>query len=418
MIKNFVVAALALSITGGPLPAAEPDGLVLPPGFHATVVAEGLGPIRHMAIRDNGDIYVSTRHPRNQASTGIIALRVGPDHKMMQAEHFSTVDQATGIHIYKGALYAASGTAIYRFQLDGSALVPAEAPQIVVDGLSLTNNHVMAFDGKGSLFVSLDGGGNICADPKTPTGDKPVGLKPCPNLAVKGGIWRFDASKSGQKFSDGEHFATGIRDTTALDWREGDTLYAAVQGRDGTNFQFPEIVSAADDWAIPDEMFRIVKGTDMGWPYTYYDGVRKLRLISPEYGGDGKTSPTDSNYATPVAAFFQPRRPAVLDLAFYNGKQFPSMYRGGAFLAMHGGADADVAPEGQAGYNVVFIPFKKGKAGAPVNFADGFAGPLPSDKNLKTAAYRPVGVAVGADGSLYVAESNKGRIWRISYSKP
>jgi glucose/arabinose dehydrogenase len=84
---------------------------------------------------------------------------------------------------------------------------------------------------------------------------------------------------------------------------------------------------------------------------------------------------------------------------------------------MHGGADADFAPEGQAGYNIVFVPFKNNKTGTPVVFADGFAGPLPSDKNLKTAIYRPVGVAVGSDGALYVAESNKGRIWRISYGK-
>ena len=57
-----------------------------------------------------------------------------------------------------------------------------------------------------------------------------------------------------------------------------------------------------------DEMFRIEKGTDAGWPYTYYDGVRKLRLVSPEYGGDGKTSPKDGNYATPVAACRMSRR--------------------------------------------------------------------------------------------------------------
>jgi glucose/arabinose dehydrogenase len=418
MTRKFAVAALALSLTTGTSLAAEPDGLTLPPGFHATVVAEGLGPIRHLAVRDNGDIYVSTRHPRNQTtSTGIIALRPGPDHKAAQIEHFGEVDQATGIRIYKGALYAASPTGIYRFSLDDKALVPTAPPQTIVDGLTSTSNHVFAFDGKGSLFVSFDGGGNICADPATSAGSKPVGLKPCPNLAAKGGIWRFDDSKTGQKFTDGEHFATGIRDTSALDWRQGDALYTATQGRDGTDKTFPDIVSAKDDNAIPDEMFRVEKGTDMGWPYTYYDGVRKLRLVSPEYGGDGKTSPKDGNYATPVAAFFEPRRPAVLDLVFYDARQFPNTYRNGAFLAMHGGADAEVTPEGQAGYNIVFVPFKGNKAGAPFVFADGFAGPLPSDKNLKTAAYRPVAVAVGPDGSLYVADSNKGRIWRISYGE-
>jgi hypothetical protein len=35
-------------------------------------------------------------------------------------------------------------------------------------------------------------------------------------------------------------------------------------------------------------MHRITKDTNLGWPYTYYDDVRKLRLIAPEYGGDGK----------------------------------------------------------------------------------------------------------------------------------
>jgi glucose/arabinose dehydrogenase len=141
-----------------------------------------------MAIEDNGNIYVSTRHPRNQPSTGIIALRLGPDHKAVQLEHFSDVDQATGIRVYKGALYAASATTIYRFQLKKDVLVPRVAPQTIVDGLTTTSNHVLAFDGKGNLFVSLDGGGNICTDPKAPAGEKPMGLKPCPNLASKGGI--------------------------------------------------------------------------------------------------------------------------------------------------------------------------------------------------------------------------------------
>jgi glucose/arabinose dehydrogenase len=416
MIRTLSVGFTAL-LAAAPAHAAEPDGLVLPSGFHASVVADGLGPIRHMALRGN-DIYVSTRHGRDQPSLGIIALRLGPDHKPLQTDHIAGVDQGTGIRIYKGFLYAASGTGVVRFALD-DRLVPSAAPETIVDGLAATN-HPIALDGKGNLFVSVDGGGgtNNCADPNTPKGAKPVGLTPCPLLETRGGIWRFDDSKAGQKLADGEHFATGIRNISALDWRGGDGLYGAWHGRDGTAMTWPELVTPAQDDAIPDEMFRITKGTDMGWPYTYWDGERKIRLGAPEYGGDGKTPVTDRKYAQPVVAF-QPRRPAVLDMAFYTGTQFPRSWRGGTFIAMHGGgADGTVLPNGHGGYDVVFVPFRGNKAGNPVVFADGFAGGGAGDKNVKTAAYRPVGVAEGPDGALYVADSNKGRIWRISYGEP
>ena len=411
MTRMLSVAFLAL-MAAAPALAQEPDGLILPKGFHATVVAENLGPIRHMALRGR-DIYVSTRHGQNQPSVGIVALRLGQDHKPMQTDKIPGLDQGTGIAVYKNFLYTATGTSVVRIPLD-DYLVPKSAPETIVEGLTQTN-HPIAFDGKGGLYVGIDGGGgtNNCPDPNAPKGAKPVGLKPCPLLETRGGIWRFDDSKPGQKLADGERFATGVRNSSALAWRDGDNLYTTWHGRDGTSKGWPELVSQADDDNIPDEMFRVTKGSDMGWPYTYWDAKRKVRLTAPEYGGDGKTPVTDSKYAKPVAVFF-PLRPATLDMTFYNATQFPARYRNGAFLAMHGGNDPEPVAGGRNGYNVMFVPFSGNRAGKPESFAEGSA---PAPKHIKTAPYRPVGVSVGPDGALYVAETVKGKIWRISYGE-
>jgi glucose/arabinose dehydrogenase len=91
---------------------------------------------------------------------------------------------------------------------------------------------------------------------------------------------------------------------------------------------------------------------------------------------------------------------------------FPEKYKNGAFIAFHGSWNR--APEPQAGFFVVFVPF--GQDGLPSGnwevFADGFAG-----ADVNKAAYRPCGLAQGPDGSLYISDDNQGRIWRITYKK-
>ena len=415
-MKLFAAGALALTMLVAPAWAEEPDGLKLPPGFHATVVADGLIGMRHLAVRDNGDIYISTRATRDQPNQGIIALRLDKSGAVVRTERFSTVNGGTGIRIYRNALYANSITGVYRFNFSGDELIPVEAPQPLIDGVPTGGqiNRVLAFDEKGALYLSVSGSGNICTNPNAPRDVKPVGLTPCPSLSNRSGIWRFSPDKLGQKFpADGVQVATGVRDILAFDLRRGDGLYAVMHGRNGMAATWPELISKAEDEAVAEEMHRIVPGADLGWPTTYYDGERKVRLIAPEYGGDGKTSPPARAFSTPVLTFTGHSSP--LDMVFYTGRQFPRQYRGGAFVAFHGG-NGDGGDVGRPGYNVGFVRFAGGKASEWTVFADGFAGPNPADRSIAKAAYRPVGLAIAPDGSLYIADSLKGRLWRITYT--
>ncbi len=410
-----LATALLLSIAVTPAMAGESAGLMLPPGFHATVVADELGAgARHVVVRPDGDLYISTRKGRDEPkSAGVIAVKVGKDHKAMQTTHFSEVEGGTGMQIYKNALYVAGNDAIYRFKFQGNDLVPSAVPEVVVGNLPKGNMGV-AFDDKSGLYLTVRAAGNICVDPKAPKDQKPVGIKPCPLLNDGGGVWRFNAEKAGQKFpADGEQVVTGMRDMMAVAWsKDAKGMYGVMQGRNGTAKLVPGMSEEAD--TVSEEMHRLDKGTDMGWPYTYYDTELKARVLAPEYGGDGKMPATEGNYATPVVAFTSHQSP--VDLQFYEGKQFPQKYRGGAFVAFQGGSGQVILPGGRTGYNVTFVPFdKSGKAGTPEVFADNFAGPNPSDRNSGKAAFRPSGVAVAPDGSLYVVDTMKGRLWHISY---
>lgn len=411
--KHLLLAACALAVTG-PALAQETDGIKLPPGFHATVVADHLGVLRHIAFRDNDNLYVSTQWNNTGTSGDVIAIHLGKDRVADKTQHFGAMMGGTGLAFYRGALYAASTARVYRYNFHGNSLTPDSEPVIVIDGMAPTRNTArgLAFDGKGNLFVSLGAtqGANMCVN-----GNSKTGLKPCPLLETRSGIWRFSASKLNQQFpKDGEKFATGIRDMGALTWSPTDNaLYGIMHGRDNTARDFPAVVSPAEDDAIADEMHKVVKGTDFGWPYTYYDGVRKIRLTAPEYGGDNKTAAPSGQYSTPVATF-QMTRSSPLDLAFYTGKMFPAAWRGGAFITRHGSAGPK---PNNKGYDVIFIPFdKNGVAGPEQEFATGFAGPTQAEKTAAKAKYRPVGAAVAPDGSLFVTDSSQGRIWRIAYT--
>ncbi len=113
-----------LSLTGGAAgPACDPDngGLTLPQGFCATVVAENIGPARHLVVAPNGDLYVSTQNGGRGATGGVVALHDSDgDGKMDKREKFGT-DGATGVALRNGYVYYATTNSIVRQKLDAGA---------------------------------------------------------------------------------------------------------------------------------------------------------------------------------------------------------------------------------------------------------------------------------------------------------
>ena len=408
------------------LPPGDPDNgrLFLPGDFEALVVADSIGPARHIAVNENGDIYVKLRFSKS-GEGGNVALRDSTnDGKADIIKRFGDYTDegslANGMRIHKGYLYFSSEKVLYRNKLTPGKLIPDSKIEVV-----LTDDHEhgshwhitkpVSFDNKGNMYVPFGTPSNACQDLKnTPAGIPGYpGLDPCPELEVHGGIWKFDANKTGQTQRDGKKFATGIRSVLAMDWNPVDgNLYVVMHGRDDLHLLWPEKFSPWQSAILPAEEFQRVKeGSDFGWPYCYYDQMQNKKVLAPEYGGDGKIIGRCSETQDPVMGF--PGHWAPNDLLFYQGDQFPSRYKNGAFIVFHGSTNR--APYPQAGYFVCFVPFKNGEpTGAWEIFADGFAG-RDTIINVSDAISRPMGIAMGPDGSLYVTESRKGKIWRIMY---
>lgn len=301
---------------GDDTPVDEDAGIRVPEGFDAKVFAEGVGRARHIAVRDNGDVYVALRVPTEGG--GVAALRdEDGDGAADQVEYFG--DHAgTGLAIHNGFLYASSDDAIYRYALPEGSLTPADPPETVVDGFPAQRSHsskAFTIDEGGNLYVNVGAPSNACQAEDRTQGSP--GQEPCPLLEEHAGIWRFDADKAGQSFEDGQRFITGTRNIVALDWNPAaGALYFVMHGRDQLHDLFPELYTAEQSAELPAEEFHLAReGADCGWPYTYWDQQKGQRMVGPEYGGDGRT-PAEEGYQAPLLAF--PGHWAPNDLLFYT----------------------------------------------------------------------------------------------------
>jgi glucose/arabinose dehydrogenase len=199
--------------------------------------------------------------------------------------------------------------------------------------------------------------------------------------------FRYDPQTS-KRLGDAEHILDLLRNAVGIAVSQpAGALWATVNERDDVGDDLP-----------PDYFTHVSDGGFYGWPYAYVGGhaddrvsprpdlVRKM--ITPDLLLDAHAAP--------------------LQFSFYEKQQFPSAYWQGAFIAEHGSWNRRV----RTGYQVVFVPFRNGSpAGKPVSFFSGFV----PDAKGKNVYGRMVGVAVAADGSLFISDDAGKVIWRVAY---
>lgn len=392
---------------------ADNAGLKLPAGFGALIVADNLGRARHITVTPQGDIY--TKVNTRAGGKSVTKLRdTNGDGKADAISGFGAFN-GTGITIKNGYLYVSSDEEVYRYKLDNNSnVIDTMGREKIVTGLINRRQHEsksIVLDDAGNLYVNIGAFSNSCQEQDRAVGSK--GRTPCPILDSAGGIWQFKADKLNQTYGDGIRYATGLRNVVGLDWnKQINQLFVMQHGRDDLHRLFPDMYTDKDNAELPSEvMFALKKGDNGGWPYIYHDHFQNKKILAPEYGGDGKKE-GGKDAIDPVAVF--PAHLAPNALLFYTGDMFPARYKNGAFIAFHGSWNR--APLPQEGYNVVFVPFDKGKpSGKYEIFATGFAGV--ETITPRAAQRRPTGLAQGPDGSLYISDDQKGTIYRIIYNK-
>ena len=286
--KFFFIVLIALTTK---VQAQNSAGLKLPEGFKATLFADTIGSARHISITQNGVLFAKLMYP-NKAGKSIVRLEDA--NKDGIADNISGWANygGTGIFVRGKNLYATSDNDVFLYQLnDKDEVVNPLTPKTIVKGLIAKNQHAsksITMDGQNNVYVNIGAYSNACQEKDRSPGSK--GMMPCPILDSAGGIWKFDGQKENQVDGDGKRYATGLRNVVGLDWNTAtNSLFVTQHGRDQLNSFYPKLYTDAQNAELPAEtMYEMKEGDNAGWPYVYFDPYQKKKIVSPEYGGDGK----------------------------------------------------------------------------------------------------------------------------------
>lgn len=367
--EKYAVNAPLRSLLGRTAPVEESrfaQRVQVPDGFEISIFAEGIENARLMRFTRSGDLLVSS--PRTRSILLVERDADGDGRSDGTRELLTDLYRPHGLDFLGDWLYVAQGESVARVRYDAERGEVVGEVETVVAGLPDDGNHwtkTLRFGPDGWMYVSLGSSCNVCEerDPR------------------RAAIVRYRPDGTGE-----EIFATGLRNAVGFDWQPGThALYATDNGRDFLGDDFP-----------PCELNRAERGKFYGWPY-----VNGFGMPDPDLGG---RDPERAAAAVPPAHGFAAHT-APLGITFYRGGAFPERYRGAAFVAQHGSWNRTR----KSGYRVVLLEWGSAGRIRESDFATGFE----VDEDV---IGRPVDVAEGPDGSLYISDDYTGSIYRVVYS--
>jgi glucose/arabinose dehydrogenase len=355
------------------IPRPSGAGLQLPPGFVATVFAEGgfLQP-RWLAQAPNDDVFVADSKAGN-----IIVLRdTDGDGTADQRFTFASVlNQPFGMAFWRDYLYVGNTDAVIRFRYRPGQIKAEGDPEKIADlpgrGYREHWTRNLLFNPSGSkLYVTVGSQSNVDVE-----------------QYPRASILEFEPDGTRRRV-----FASGLRNPVGLSFYPGtNQLWATVQERDRLGDDLP-----------PDFVTSINEGGFYGWPYTYIGSNP-----DPRHQGDW----LDLHTQAIVPDLLVQAHSGILGLTFYTGSMFPQAYRGDAFVAMHGSWNRSK----RTGYKVVRIHFQNNR---PVGGYDDFVVGWMLSEDKPEVWGRPSGLLVMKDGSMLIADDGANKIWRITYHEP
>ena len=366
------------SATNGPIIVPRPQGAwpVAPPGFTVELYASGLDGPRVLRTAPNGDLFVA------ESAAGRIRVLRGSSSKPDRIEVFARgLHDPYGIAFYPPGpqpkwLYVGEPGSILRFAYRNGQLQAGGSPGHVADlpeagGGHWTRDLQFSRDG-GTLYAAVGSASNV-SDPDTTLDE-----------ARRADILAFDPDGSNPRV-----YASGIRNPSGLAVNPVDgQLWCIVNERDGLG-----------DDLVPDYITHVQPGGFYGWPW-WYIGAHQ----DPRHRGK---HPELARSAIVPDVLVQPHN-ASLQIAFYQGHQFPAQYRGSIFATGHGSWNRSV----RTGYEVIRVPLDA-TGRAPGEYQDFVTGFVVDDGHVWG---RPVGIAEAPDGALMISDDASGSIWRVRYT--